>query len=87
MTTFSNATREREQALNALVAIAEGVARAEDYGDMIGAIRAVELAADQARRTVVAEARTAGSTWEEIGDDLGVSPQAAEARFSGSKGP
>lgn len=81
MDTFNDTTIARAQALETLIAASEGVARAEDYGDMIGAVRFVELAADQARRAVVAEARAAGTTWQEIGDALGVTRQAAEARF------
>ncbi|MDN5654812.1 MAG: hypothetical protein L0G46_06965, partial [Kocuria sp.] len=78
MTTFNEATTARSHALDTLITAAEGVARSEDYGDMIGAIRFVELAADQARRAVVAEARAAGTPWQEIGEELGGTPQAAE---------
>lgn len=81
MDTFNEATIARSQALDTLITAAEDVARAEDYGDMIDAVRFVELATDQARRAVVAEARAAGTTWREIGDALGVTRQAAEARF------
>lgn len=83
MDTFDDAELARAQALDTLITTAEGIYRAEDYGDMIGAVRLVELAADQARRAVVAEARAAGTTWQEIGDALGVTRQAAEARFGG----
>lgn len=81
MDTFNETTIARARALDTLITASEGVARAEDYGDMIGAVRLVELAADQARRAVVAEARAADTTWQEIGDALGVTRQAAEARF------
>lgn len=81
MDTFNETTIARARALDTLITTSEGVARAEDYGDMIGAVRLVERAADQARRAVVAEARAAGTTWQEIGDALGVTRQAAEARF------
>lgn len=53
-----------------------------DLLDAIGGIRLIELAADQARRALVAEARATGYTWQEIGDTLGVSRQAAQERFS-----
>lgn len=56
-------------------------------GGQLGAIGFVELAADQARRAIVAEVRAAGTTWQEIGDALDVTRQAAiyprpEARHS-----
>lgn len=87
MASFNETTIARSQAIDTLIAAAEGVARTQDYGDMIGALRFVELAADQARRAVVAEARAAGTTWQEIGDALGVTRQAAEARFGGRATP
>jgi hypothetical protein len=52
-----------------------------DLLDMLGALRTVELAVSAARRAVVAEAREAGTTWEEIGDALGITRQAAQQRF------
>ena len=78
---FNEATIARAEALGTLVTMAESIASAEDYGDMLGVVRLVEHAAQQARRSIVTEARAAGSTWKEIGDALGVTRQAAEARF------
>lgn len=53
-----------------------------DLGNAIAAIRLVELAASQARRTVVDRMRANGESWEDIGDALGVSKQAAHERFA-----
>lgn len=54
-----------------------------DYGDMLGAVRLVELAAEHARRAVVADARAAGQTWQSIADALGTSRQAVQQRYGG----
>lgn len=78
---------DRTKALDTLVTAARYVEGVKDYRDQLGAIRFVELAADQARRAIVAEARTAGTTWQEIGDALGVTRQAAEARFGDRSKP
>lgn len=82
---FNEATIARAEALDTLVARVKGIASAEDYGNMLGAVGLVEHAAQQARGAIVTEARAAGGTWKEIGDALGVTRQAAEARF-GAKG-
>lgn len=79
---YNAATVARAKALDTLIRAAESIAGAEDYGDMIGAVRMVELAAAQARRAIVDEARAAGETWQTIGDALGISRQAAHERFS-----
>ena len=78
---FNSATTDRAGALDMLIGFAEGVGNADDLLDMIGSLRLVELAAAQARRAVVTEARLAGYTWAEIGDALGTSRQAAHERF------
>jgi len=78
---FNQATTDRAAALDMLIGFAEGVSNADDLLDMIGSIRLVELAASQARRAIVIEARLAGYTWEEVGDALGVTRQAAQQRF------
>lgn len=78
---FNTATTARAAALDMLIGFAEGVSNSDDILDMIGAVRLVELAADQARRAIVTEARAEGRTWQEIGDALGVSRQAAQQRF------
>ncbi|MEV4570525.1 hypothetical protein AB0K12_42820 [Nonomuraea sp. NPDC049419] len=57
--------------LSAAVAPLEAVAAARDLARV----------ADQAMRAAVAGARTAGHTWQEIGDVLGSSRQAAFQRF------
>jgi len=79
---FNKATTARAEALDTLIIVSETVATAGDILDMIGAVRLVELAAAQARRAIVTEARAEGRTWDEIGDALGVSRQAAHERFS-----
>ena len=79
---FNEATTARAAQLDMLIGFAEGVSNSDDILDMIGAVRLVELAAAQARRAIVAEARAEGRTWDEIGDALGVSRQAAHERFS-----
>lgn len=64
------------QALRSSLTVSEGL-------DDIGRLRLVELAVDQARRALVADLREAGATWEDIGDALGVTRQAAQQRFGG----
>ena len=78
---FNTATVTRASSLDALIGFAESVGTRDDLLDMIGSVRLVELAAAQARRAIVDEARAAGYTWQEIGDALGVSRQAAHERF------
>ncbi|GAA4759267.1 hypothetical protein [Gordonia alkaliphila] len=81
-TDFNEATVARAQALDTLILLSESIAGADDYGDMIGAVRMVELAAQQARRAIIAEARASGETWQSIGDALGISRQAAHERYA-----
>ncbi|TDE56305.1 DUF3887 domain-containing protein [Nonomuraea mesophila] len=50
--------------------------------DAVAAARELARLVDQAMRAAVAGARTAGHTWQEIGDVLGSSRQAAFQRFS-----
>lgn len=78
---FNTATTARAGALDVLIGCAEGVANADDLLNMIGSVRLVELAAAQARRAIVTEARAGGFTWQEIGDALGTTRQAAQMRF------
>lgn len=74
----------RANALDTLIRQAESIANSTgDYGDMLGAIRLVEIAAENARRAVVAEARAAGDTWQSIADALGTTRQNAQQRFGG----
>ncbi|MEV4800511.1 DUF3887 domain-containing protein [Nonomuraea sp. NPDC049421] len=49
--------------------------------EAVAAARDLARVADQAMRAAVAGARTAGHTWQEIGDVLGSSRQAAFQRF------
>lgn len=78
---FNTATTARAAALGQLVQVAEGVASRDDILDMMGAVRLVELFADQARHAIVTEARAEGRTWAEIGDALGTTRQAAQQRY------
>lgn len=81
MTDFNQLTTQRAEALDTLIVTSQGIAQADDYGDMIGAVRLVELAAQQARKAVIVEARAAGEPWQNIADALGVSRQAAWERY------
>lgn len=65
-----------------LLAAASTIEGNGDYGDMLGALRLVELAADAARHAVIADAREAGQTWQTIADALGTSRQAAHERYA-----
>lgn len=47
-------------------------------------IKAAENRLDEERREWVKAARAAGSTWDQIGDALGITKQAAAKRYSGS---
>lgn len=78
---FNEATQRRAAALDTLITHAEAIAGADDYGDMIGAVRLVELAAEQARRAVVVEAITSGQTWTEVGQALGMTGAEAETAY------
>ncbi|NKX94233.1 hypothetical protein HF995_13305 [Sanguibacter hominis ATCC BAA-789] len=53
-----------------------------DLLDTLGALRMIELAAEQARRAVVAQARTQGATWQTLADTLGVTRQAVQQRYA-----
>lgn len=79
---YNTAVLNRAAALDVLIGLSEGVANSDDALNMLGAVRLVELAANQVRRAIVDEARTGGYTWEEIGDALGTTRQAAQQRFS-----
>lgn len=52
-----------------------------DLLDTLGGIRMIELAADQTRRAVAAQAKAEGHTWQEIGDATGLTRQGAQQRF------
>jgi len=79
--TYNPAHTSYAAVLEGLIFVSEAVPLAGDILDQIGAVRAVEVAADQARRALVAEARAEGRTWEDIGGALGVTRQAAHERF------
>lgn len=78
---FNEATQRRTAALDTLITHAEAIAGADDYGDMLGAVRLVELAAQQARRAVVVEAIASGQTWTEVGPALGMTGAEAETAY------
>lgn len=75
------------EAMSTLTSVTESVTTSYGNGsanllDTLGGLRLVELAVDQARRAVVARARAEGYTWQEMGDTLGTTRQAAHERFS-----
>lgn len=76
---FNDLTIKRAKNLDTLITVSHGIADADDYGDMMGAVRLVELAAGQARRAIIAKARAAGYQWEDVATALGVT--ALEARI------
>lgn len=82
MIDFNEATQSRAAALDTLINQAEAIAGADDYGEMLGAVRLVELAAEQARRAIVTEAIAAGDTWSHVAAALGVTGADAEAKYS-----
>ena len=57
-----------------------------DFQSIIG-IRAVQVAAEDALTALVRAARVNGHTWEAIADQLGVTKQAAHARYTDERGP
>lgn len=69
------------EAVNSLVKMVEQIGKQDDLGDELGAVRLVELAADQVRRRIIAQARAAGNSWADIGAVLGVTKQAAQQRY------
>lgn len=73
--------RKRTQSLDILASWAEGVGAGDDFGDMLGALRLVEIAAGNARSAIIADARANGETWQSIADALGISRQAAQQRY------
>lgn len=80
-TEFSGLATNRVRALHILVSSAGNIGNADDYGDMLGALRLTELAAQQTRNAIIREARAAGDSWEKIADALGCSVQYARRRF------
>lgn len=80
-TEFDHLVTSRTRTLNTLVSSARNIGNADDYGDMLGALRLTEIAAHQARIAIIREARAAGDEWEDIGAALGCSTQWARARF------
>lgn len=80
-TEFSNLATRRAHTLDVLICSARSVANADDYGDMLGALRLAELAAQQVRIAIIREARAAGDEWEDIAYALGCSAQDARTRF------
>lgn len=78
---FDNLSSSRIHTLNILVSSARNISNADDYGDMLGALRLTELAAQQARIAIIREARAAGDEWEDVAAALGCSAQQARAHF------
>jgi hypothetical protein len=76
-----------ERSLVDLAAAVERASAAVVVGDDIAAIEAADLLAERSQRRlhdVVASARVRGVSWQQIGDALGVSRQAAFKRFGSS---
>ncbi len=70
------------QLLAAAVRLADALAEPETVGlDAVVAAREVAQRGEDAMREAVGRARAAGVTWQEIGDVLGTSRQAAFQRF------
>lgn len=80
-TEFSDIVTNRTHAINILVSSARNISNADDYGDMLGALRLTELAAQQVRVAIVSEARAAGDEWEDIASALGCTAHDARTRF------
>lgn len=80
-TEFNDLETNRVQVLSILVCAAGNIGNADDYGDMLGALRLTELAAQQARVAIIREARAAGDAWEDIAYALGCTTQDARTRF------
>lgn len=78
---FNDLTIKRAGALGTLITISLGINEADDYGDMMGVVRLVELAAEQARRAIIAEARAAGYQWEDVATALGMTTQEARIKY------
>ncbi len=54
----------------------------DDALDRLDSIAAARLALDSLTTNIVMDALTDGATWQDIGDALGVSRQAAHAKWS-----
>jgi hypothetical protein len=80
-TEFSNLVTSPVQTINILISSAGNIVNADDYGDMLGALRLTELAAHQVRIAIIREARAAGDNWEDIAYALGCTAQDARIRF------
>ena len=52
-----------------------------DLMNQLGQVRLIELLLNKARAQIVSEARAGGTSWQEIGDALGISKQAAWERY------
>lgn len=83
MTNMENTTTSR------IIDVAAAATQTELYGPddataaaAVGASLAVVAAAERHLRETVRHQRSMGSTWQEIGDALGTSRQAAQMRFS-----
>lgn len=57
------------------------IAPGDDPLDDLGMLRLVEIQIGRVRQTIVAEAQSAGFTWQQIGDTLGMSAEDARRRY------
>lgn len=76
----------RLYALGAIARTAELELQASDEPDLFDTLenlKTLRFTLDQTERAVVAALRANGTTWEAIGTDYGISPQAAQKRFGG----
>lgn len=53
----------------------------KDWGDAVSAAASLDLSASELLRTTIHQVRTEGTSWQVIGDALGVTRQAAFQRF------
>ncbi|GAA3762039.1 hypothetical protein GCM10022240_13290 [Microbacterium kribbense] len=82
MPTYNEAALAASAALGTLIELTQQISGAGDTLDMLGAVRLVEIQAENVRRAIVTEARAEGLTWEQIGDALGISGQNVHETYS-----
>lgn len=74
-------TRLLEEQVSALAELVGHPVVAPDYLDLVRRAQSADSLAEQVLRLCVEQCRDAGHTWQEIGDLLGVTRQAAFQRF------